>query len=334
MANNDFQSTVELINKSENVLITTHTRPDGDACGSVVAMCDVLEALGKSVKPLILSPIPQWYEFLFTRHIPVLGEDIKLEDLTEGRFGNFDLIIIVDTNSYNQLPEFEKYLKKADTPILVIDHHVTSDGLGDVELLDSTAAATALIVYHLFKHTGWTITEKIAEALFVAAATDTGWFQFGNTDSRTLHKCAELIEAGAKPSKIYADLYQNFSKSRFMLMATVLNSLELHLDGRYAAMHITQRDFELTGAKYSDTENLINESQRIGTVKTSALFTELKDGRVRCSMRSRCDLDVSQIASKFGGGGHKQAAGTYLSGPMKSAKQLILEEIIKRKDLL
>ena len=323
----DFEKAIELIGKSENILVTTHTKPDGDACGCIAAMGDVLPALGKKVQPLLLSPAPGWYQFLLAEHVPVLGEDVRLEELTAGRFGQFDLIIIVDTNSYGQLPDFEKHLKQAETPVLVLDHHETSDGLGDVELADSDAAATALIVLDLLKHAGWKMTEKIAEALFVAVATDTGWFQFSNTDSRTYRACAELIDAGAKPTQIYADLYQNFSQARFKLMAAMLNTLQLHFDGRYATMHISQRDFERTGAMYTDTENLINECHRIGTVKASALFIELKDGRIRCSLRSRGAIDVSQIAAKFGGGGHTMAAGTFLPGPLENAKRLILAEI-------
>jgi phosphoesterase RecJ-like protein len=330
--NNDFQRAVELIDKSESILVTTHAKPDGDACGCIAAMCDVLAALGKKVKPLMLSSVPQWYEFLLAEQIPVLGEDIQLEEITAGRLGQFDLIVIVDTNSYSQLPKFDKYLKQADKPVLIIDHHVTADGLGSVELVDSDAAATALIVLDLLKYAGWALPQKIAEALFVAVATDTGWFQFTNTDSRVHLACAELIDAGAKPTQIYDNLYHNFSQARFRLMAATLNTLELHLDGRYAAMHITQRDFEQTGAAYSDTENLINECHRIDTVKTSALFIELKDGRVRCSLRSRGTIDVSQIAAKFGGGGHKMAAGTYLPGPLENAKQLVLEEVSKSLD--
>ena len=326
----DIQKAIELINKSSNILLTTHTRPDGDACGCIAAMCDVLTAIGKKVKPLMLSPVPQWYEFLLAEQIPVLGEDIRPEELTAGRFGQFDLIVIVDTNSYSQLPKFDKYLKQADKPVLVIDHHVTADGLGSVELVDSDAAATALIVLDLLKYAGWSITEKIAEALFVAVATDTGWFQFNNTDSRVYRACAELIDAGAKPTQIYDKLYHNFSWSRFKLMAATLNTLELHLDGRYAAMHITQQDFKQAGATYSDTENLINECHRIDTVKASALFVELKDGRIRCSLRSRGALDVSKIAAKFDGGGHKMAAGTFLPGPLENAKQLIRTEIEKQ----
>jgi len=136
ISDKNFQKAIELINKSGSILITTHIRPDGDACGCIAAMSDVLAALGKNVKPLLLSPIPEWYEYLFAEKVPVLGEDIDLGQLTEGRFGEFDLILIVDTNSYSQLPKFDQYLKQAETPVLIIDHHVTADGLGDVELVD------------------------------------------------------------------------------------------------------------------------------------------------------------------------------------------------------
>ena len=302
-------------------MITTHTKPDGDACGCVAAMCEALGALGKKTKPLMLSPVPQWYAFLFAGKVPVLGEDIQVKELTAGRF---DLVVIVDTNSKDQLPGFDEYLKQSDAPVLVIDHHETSDGLGDVEAIDRSAAAAGLIVLDLLKHAGWPVTERIAEALFVAAATDTGWFQFSNTDSRTYRACAELIDAGAKLTQIYANLYQNFSQARFRLMVVMLNSLELLMDGQYAVMQVTQQDFARTGAAYSDTENLINECHRIGTVRASALFIELKDGRIRCSLRSRGGPDVSRIAAQFGGGGHTMAAGTFLPGPLENAKKLIL----------
>ncbi len=327
VSNNDFERAVELIKKSSNVLLTTHSRPDGDACGCIVAISDALAALGKKSKALMLSPMPEWYEFLFAEKVPVLGEDIQLDELIQGQLGEFDLIIIVDTNSVTQLDKFGQYLKQARTPVLIIDHHVTSDGLGDVELVDSDAAATALIVYDLLKFVNWPITEKIAEALFVAVATDTGWFQFRNTDSRVFKTCAELINAGAKSIEIHYRLFQNFSPQRFKLMLAMLNTLELHLDGRFATQHISQRDFQQTGAAHKDTENLINECQRISTVEAAALFIELEDGRIRCSLRSKGQIDVSEIAAKFGGGGHKMAAGTFLPGPLEDAKKPVLTEM-------
>jgi phosphoesterase RecJ-like protein len=329
VSNDNFQKAVDLIDKSSNILLTTHTRPDGDACGCLAAMSDVLTTLGKKVKTLLLSPLPEWYEFLFAEKPPILGDSLTLEQLKQGQFGQFDLVIIIDTNSYSQLPQFDQYLKQANKPVLVIDHHVTADGLGDVELIETTAAATALIVLDLLKYANWKITETVAQALFVAVATDTGWFQFNNTDARVFKSCADLIAAGANPTQIYHDLYQNFSLARCKLIAAMLNTLELHFDGRYATQHLSRQDFEQTGAAFKDTENLIDECRRISTVEAAALFVELKDGRIRCSLRSRGAVDVRKIAQKFGGGGHKMAAGAYLPGPLQNAKQLINTEVEK-----
>lgn len=326
----EYQKALELINKSDTILITAHTRLDGDACGCMAAMDDTLTALGKKVKPLFLSPIPEWYEFLFDAQHPILGADVSLEQLKQAQFADPDLIIIVDTNSYSQLPQFDEYLKHAGKPIMIIDHHATADGLGDVELTEKDAAATGLIVLDFLKYANWPITEKIAEALFVATATDTGWFQFNNTDSRVFHSCAELIKAGANPAQIYYNLYQNYSHQRFKLMTAMLNTLELHLEGRFATQHIMLSDFAQSGAEHKDTENLIDECRRIRTVEASALFVEAKDGRVRCSLRSRGAVDVGKIAQKFGGGGHKMAAGLFLSPPLENAKQLILTEIAQQ----
>lgn len=325
-----YTQAIALIENANNVLITTHMKPDGDACGCIAVVSAILRNLGKTARPLLLSPMPQWYGFLFDEPVPVLGHNVQVEDLTSGAFGQVDLIIIVDTNSVSQLPRFEEYLKQAETPVLVFDHHVTSDGLGQVEITDSTAAAAGLVLLDFLKHTGWTITPEIAEALFVAIATDTGWFQFNNTSSRAYRSCADLIDRGVNPTKVYDELYQNFSASRFKLMLRMLERLELQLDERYASQYILQEDFERTGADYPDTENLINECHRIASVKVSSLFVELKDGRIRCSLRSRGAIDVSEIATKFGGGGHKMAAGTFLPGPIENAKQLIYNEVAQR----
>jgi len=329
-----YRRAVELIDGSNHILVTTHTRPDGDACGCVAAMTRVLRKRGKTVRPLFVSPIPEWYAFLFEEKVPVLGEDVQVEDLTSGRFGLIDLVVILDTNSYSQLPQFEIYLKNSGVPILIFDHHVTSDKLGQIEITDHTAAAAGLVLFEFLKDVGWPIAKETAEALFVAIATDTGWFHLRNTDGRVFRSCAELIGAGVEPNDLYRMLYQTFSHVRFKLMAVMLNRLELHLDGRYASQYLVREDFERTGAAYRDSENLINECQRIGSVVVAALFMELRDGRIRCSLRSRPDgeraVDVSAIAAKFGGGGHKMAAGTYLPEPIEHAMQLIFDEVAKQ----
>jgi len=322
----DFQKAIELIEHSNSVLLTTHTRPDGDACACVAALWEVLSRTGRKVDTLFLSPIPQWYEFLFDSPPAVLGKDLAADHLRQ-HLSRPDLIIIIDTNSYSQLPGFDQCLRASPAAVLVIDHHITSDNLGSVQLIDTAAAAAGLVVYDFFKFAGWQVTQRIAEALFVAIASDTGWFRFTNTDSRVLSTCAELADAGADIAAVHRRLYQSFSVQRFRLMVAVLNSLELHFDGRYAAQHIRLDDFSRTGASPRDTENLVDECRRIAGVEVAALFVEQQDGRIRCSLRSNGRVDVRRIAERFGGGGHKAAAGLYLPGPLEKAKALIRQQI-------
>ncbi|PKL48459.1 MAG: phosphoesterase [Planctomycetes bacterium HGW-Planctomycetes-1] len=322
----DFKKAIDLMNAKKNWLITSHTRPDGDAVGCIKALCKTAKQLSKAVQPILLSPPARWYNNLFSPPVPVLGNDMKIEDL---QVGEYDLVIIVDTNSYVQLPEFDKWLKTSKIPVLVIDHHVTGDGLGDVEVIDDTAAATGEIVYDLLKFAKWQITPVIAEALFIAISTDTGWFRFDNTDSRVMRNASALIELGAKPSVVYHEMFQNYSPERLKLLARMLNKIELYHDGKIVLQFISRSDFEETGATGSDTEDFVNESQRISTVEAAALFVELKDGGFRCSLRSNGSVDVQKIAKDLGGGGHKVASGVNLKGPLEKAKKLILDEFEK-----
>jgi phosphoesterase RecJ-like protein len=322
----DFKKGIELINKSHSWLITSHTRPDGDAVGCMKSLCEIATQLGKKASPLLLSPPAGWYQSIFETPVPVLGNDMKIEDI---KTEQFDLVVIVDTNSYVQLTEFDKWLKRSKIPALVIDHHLTGDGLGTVEIIDPTAAATGEIVFDLIKYAGWKITPAIAEALFIAISTDTGWFRFDNTDSRVMRNAAELIEYGAKSSKVYHEMFQNYSPQRLKLLGKMLEKLELHHDNKIALQFILRSDFDSTGATGTDTEDFVNECQRVNTVEVAAMFVELKDGGFRCSLRSNGSVDVRQIAAKFGGGGHRVAAGVNLKGPLETTKKMILNELEK-----
>lgn len=325
----DFQRVIDLFEQSSEVLITTHIRPDGDACGCMRAMMDALAVQSKQVRPLLLSPPASWYAAMFEKKIPVLGNDITQDQLMEGFFEGCDLIVIVDTNSRVQLPGFAEWLEKVKgrKKVLVIDHHVTGDWLGDLELIDTEAAATGEILFDFFKAAGWTITEPIAEAIFIALSTDTGWFRFGNADSRIFHTAAELINAGARPNVVYRRLYQGFSPARLRLMVRMLEHLDLFENEEIAVQYILRSDFDETGATGADTENLIDECQRIATVEAAVLLVELSDGRFRCSLRSKGAVDVRVIAQKYGGGGHTLAAGVTLDGPLEAAKNLAVQEI-------
>ena len=281
----------------------------------------------KKVQPILLSPLAQWYEFLFDEKAPILGNDISVKQLELDKGPNADLIIIVDTNSQVQLPGFIEFLNKCRTgkTVLVIDHHITNDGLGDVQLIDSTAAATGEIIYELIKFAGWDITKEIAEALFVAISTDTGWFRFSNADSRLYRNAADLLDVGVNPAQIYRQMYQNFTAKRMKLLSLVLSRIELHFDDRVATQYIMRDDFDKTGTSGPDTENLIDECQRIASVDAAAMFVELKDGGFRCSLRSKGTIDVRKIAQSYGGGGHTMASGVNLPGPLDNARQIVLD---------
>ncbi|MBL7214782.1 MAG: bifunctional oligoribonuclease/PAP phosphatase NrnA [Phycisphaerae bacterium] len=322
-----YQKAVTLIEQSNSILITTHIRPDGDACGCVRALQETLTGLGKSVRLLFMSPLASWYQALFDEKPPILGNDIVPEQLND-HYQDIDLVILVDTDSRVQLSGFSDWLENCGRKVLVIDHHITGDRLGDVMIVDTTAAAAGEIVFDLLKFAGWPITERIAESIFIALSTDTGWFKFGNTDSRIFQTAAKLIDAGAKPNEIYGLLYQSFTPSRIYLMGRMLEHLQLHADGRIATQYILRRDFDKTGATGADTENLIDECQRIQTVQAAALFVELADGGFRCSLRSKGTVDVRKIAQKYGGGGHTLASGVNLQGPLENALQTVVNEIM------
>ncbi|MHC5082635.1 MAG: DHH family phosphoesterase [Planctomycetota bacterium] len=327
-----FKNAIELMDGATNVLLTTHIRPDGDACGCVRAMAEALANRGKQTQTLFMSPLASWYESLFEAKPLILGNDITQEELMGGYFDAVDLIVIVDTDSNVQLPGFADWLAVCDKKVLVIDHHITGDSLGDVMVVDTVAAAAGEIVFDLLKFAGWEITPRMAESIFIALSTDTGWFKFGNTDSRIFNTAAELIDAGAKPNEIYALLYQSFKPSRIYLMGRMLEHLALHAGDRIATQYIMRQDFDDCGASGPDTENLIDECQRINTVQAAALFIELADGGYRCSLRSKGKVDVRRIAQKYGGGGHTLASGVNLQGPREAAIQTIVDEITAQLD--
>ena len=331
----DFTKALELIGCSNKVLITSHIRPDGDSCGSVRGMYSAVENMDKEARPVFLSPVSNWYKFMFDREIPILNEDFSIDDLRNGDNGwdSIDLVIICDTNSYVQLPEFADWLreyKSKDGKVLVIDHHITNDGLGDVELVDVKAAACGEIVYDFIASAGIKITSQVAEALFVAIASDTGWFRFGNRDGRVYRTAAGLIDFGVNPAVVYQKLYQNFELPKLKLLARVLDGLELHLDGRVAFKTVMQEDFEKTNASPRDTEGIIEEGQKIGSVRAAAMFVEQTDGKFKVSLRSKGEINVREIAQKYSGGGHDFASGVMLELNLDEAKKLILDEMKKQ----
>lgn len=319
-----FQQAASMLRSWHHPLVVTHARPDGDALGSVLALRSLLRALGSNPLCLLFDPVPAPYASLTEGDpLPVFGQDVG-EDGLRG----VDGVVILDTCAYAQLTPLADWLRAASVPIIAVDHHVTRDVPGDAHLIDTTAAAAALIVYDWARVMDWPLDSAAQEALFLGIATDTGWFAFGNSDARALEAAAALVRGGVRPHELYIRVYQSERVPKVHLLGAALETLELLDDGRVAVMQLTRAAFERFGAQPSDTEGIINEPLRIGSVDVSVLFVEGAEGVIRTSFRSKRDADVAAIAASFGGGGHVNAAGARIDGKLSTVRKRVLDRIL------
>lgn len=324
LAPHQYQQAADTIAGWHRPLVITHVRPDGDALGSVLAMRALLRRRGADPLALLFDPVPPPYGFLTEQDpLGVFGRDATVADLQ-----TVDGVVMVDTCAYGQLAPLADWLRSTPLPILAVDHHVTRDVPAAVPLIDTAAAAAALILYDWAHTAGWPLDPAVATALFVGIATDTGWFAFGNTDARVLEAAAVLIRGGVDPHELYVRVYQSDRAAKVRLLGAALDSLDLLDGGRVAVMQLSRAAFARCGAQSSDTEGIINEPLRIGSVDVSVLLIEGEDGVIRTSFRSKRHVDVAAIAAGFGGGGHVNASGARIRGELAEVRQRVLARIV------
>src|SRR5262245_29443776 len=213
----DWTPFVELVRQHQRFLLMTHVRPDGDALGSELALADALRKLGKSVRAAIPSGLAPRYRFLDPD-----GTRIEQFKSPGEEFRSTDAVVIVDTGTWNQLGEFGPFLRTLEVPKVVIDHHRTQDDLGGVQLVDTGAEAAGRLVYEAIEALGAPLSVEAADALFLAVATDTGWFRHPNTTDRTFDIAEALMRAGANPTRLYDALYEQSSLARLKLIGRAL----------------------------------------------------------------------------------------------------------------
>jgi phosphoesterase RecJ-like protein len=218
-------------------------------------------------------------------------------------------------------------IRKTTAKKIVLDHHVSEDDLGAEAFKNVSAEATGRLVFEAAGHLGVTVTPQIAAPLFAAVATDTGWFRFASTTGDTYRCAGQLVDAGAVPSSIYNILYERDTLARVRLIGHTLARTRTELDGRLAHTAILRSDFEATGALASDTEDIVNLTLNIAGTEVAVILVEQAAGGFKISFRSRSDVDCNRLASRFGGGGHKAAAGAYIKEPFDTAKDLVLDAV-------
>jgi phosphoesterase RecJ-like protein len=303
-ANLAIERVADELRRREKFLLTAHEGPDGDALGSLLGMHHLLTQLGKdSVMFLAAKEFPLPIEYRFLPLEEVFHEPpADMADRTA---------IFLDCGNIDRMPV--DFLTEGAHEIINIDHHHDNTHFGDLNLVDIEASCTAEIVYQLAQLLGVRITPEMASALYVGIITDTGKFMYDNTDARTHRIAADLIEAGVVVDDTYRRLYEHVPIEKIRLVARALDGIERYCDERLVLAYITAEDFKATGAGEEMTEGIIDHLRSVEGTQIAALIRDLGDrGRAarKVSLRSSSgEVDVSAIARKHGGGGHKRAAG-------------------------
>src|SRR5262245_11510381 len=313
----------EIVRSHQRFLLVSHIRPDCDALGSELGMAGVLEALGKDVRIVNGHPTPPNLAFIDpARRIGVIGQSVQ-----PGELADRDLLIILDTSAWAQLGPMSDFIRAFGGKKVVLDHHVSSDDLAAEEFKDVQAEATGRLVVEAAEALNVPLTPQIAMPLFAAVATDTGWFRFSSASAGTYRTAAKLIDAGANPAAVYNALYEQDTLGRMKLRGVILSRIETELNGRLAHTHVLLDDFKRTGSLPSDTEDMVNFALAIRGTQFAVIFVEQASGGFKISFRSRCAVDCSLLAEKYGGGGHKAAAGAFLSGALAEVRPVVLDAV-------
>jgi Exopolyphosphatase-related proteins len=313
----------EIVRSHERFLLVSHVRPDCDALGSELGMAGVLESLGKRVRIVNGQATPPNLAFIDpAKRIGVIHQTVQPAELAD-----IQVLIILDTSAWQQLGPMSDFIRAFASKRLVIDHHVSADDLGAEDFKDVQAEATGRLVVEAAEALGVKLNAAMATPLFAAVATDTGWYRFGSASAVTYRTAARLIEAGANPAAIYRDLYEQDTLGRVRLRGVILSRVTAELDGRLAHTYVLKDDFAQTGSLPSDTEDVINMALAIKGTEVAVIFVEQGSGGFKISFRSRSQVDCSQIAERFGGGGHKAAAGASLPGKLAEVQPVVLDAV-------
>lgn len=313
---NTIKEICEELKRRDNVLILPHVNMDGDALGSAVALCRALRIMNKEAYVLLEDDIPG--------NIAFLAKDYCTYD--QNIFQNPGLCVCIDCGNVDRFKMREKAFLGGQST-MCIDHHSTSKEIADYNYIDGFSPATGQIVFLILKELGITYDKEIGEAIFAAITTDTGDFQYSNTNKESFTIAAELMDWGIDSNKVSVEIYQNERLERILIENRVIGTLCTVSDGKGAMAYVTQKMLEDTGAEMSETEDCVSVLRNIKGVEISAFLKEMEDGTVKVSMRAKRQGNVAKIAEKYNGGGHTKAAGFTLHQSLEEAFETVKREI-------
>jgi phosphoesterase RecJ-like protein len=325
----DWATLLGVLRDARSFVLTSHVRPDCDALGSELGMLGILEAIGKDVRIVNAQATPANLKWIDPDHrLESLAEGVKKDDLVSR-----DVLIVLDTSAWAQLGAMGDVAKAMREKVLVIDHHVSEDDLSDRWFKDTSAEATARIVYEIGLRLKVPLSKRIATPLYAGLSTDTGGFRFPNVSGESFRVAARLVDAGADPTAIYRELFEQDSLARLHLVGRTLAGAQASHGGRVIVSTVRQSDIKEVQAQPADTEDLVNLTLAVKGTEVAVILIEQPDGRIKTSFRSRSQVDCNALAARFGGGGHKAAAGAILPGPFDVAHEQVLaavDEVCRR----
>ena len=300
----------------QRFLITSHARPDGDSIGSQLAMAFALDALGKQSRIVNADRAPDhYYEFPGLERIEITP-DVPAH-------AEADAVIVMECGDLSRtgVRGFEgRY-------VINIDHHAGNGMYGSINWFDESAAACGEMVYDVIGALGVPMSREIATHIYLAILTDTGSFHHSNITPRTFEICRQTVEAGVNPAAMARRIFDSNSFGKLKLIGALLDGMELLDEGRLAVLYMDDRMLSGCGCTHNDTEGLINLPLTAREIQAVVFFKVAPDGQVRVSMRSKYDVDVRLVANAFGGGGHKNAAGFTVPGPVEQVRPEILGRV-------
>lgn len=310
---------VDVITKSQSIVIATHIFPDGDALGSQLGLGEILKSLGKKVCLYSEEPASHLLDFM-----PGCAQLVT----TLPETSQFDCGIALDCGDELRLGMIREKICTID-PFVTIDHHSGHKDFGTLRWVDANLSSTGEMICELAKALGAELNYNAAYCLYTAIVSDTGSFKYASTSAQTLKLAGELIAQGVKPAEVAGKIFDNYSKNRLQLLQHVLATLKLYGDDQIAMISVTENMFELTGTSALDTEMFINYPRSLGTVKVAAFLKEADEDTIRVSLRSKGKYDVAKIARKYQGGGHRNAAGLKLADmTIDDARKLLMKELL------
>ena len=303
---------VDIINGGKKFIITTHLFSEGDAIGSELALKRFLCGLNKDTIIVNNEALPSVYRCFDpdkdVKFLKSKGVNINLDD--------FDAIFIVDVADWSQLGDFADMIKASQITKICIDHHPTNSGFADINVIVKDASSAGELIYDMIIYMNEEITPEVATPLYLSIATDTGWFKFSNTSAKALKACSALIRAGVRSELIYEKLYQNRHLSYLKLLNLTLGTLRSECNGQLVWAKMTREMIKSSGVEFVDTDVIIDLIRAVNEVEVVVIFRELGERKTKVSFRSKHTVDVSKLASDFGGGGHVRAAGASLDEPI------------------